>query len=446
MVAKNNPDLHLYGLRGISSHDSGTYTISEATCCSGASITQNIDLYTQLIAGARHLDYRYGPKSDKVDDLIVMHGIHHGTNYFKELEGVLRFRREFPNEFFILDCNFEMRLSNDQKKYLIDWLANTFKDSLITQTDFDTWLKNYPKVPISEILNRPNKRILLLTDRYLFQVEESPGQIMPEGKINHMGLFNRDHKLEAAWHDRGTYAQIVQANDEYISRRPNPTNFLVAQYILTFQTTKTDIFNYIVGIESVRVDQKLYNFHGKRILHRALREASNKLQMSFAMIDFFQYDPYITHFLIGTNLKFNLKIWLACIYKNEECRDVTGMAKGLISNQNSLWIVDFKGDFNLESSSGTFMISFSWEGISNEVFVEEFKFESKTQYLLNQLRGGLKNEYMIHEFPIDGANLGSMDTNLSSVNPSGKRSARQDFVNQTKALFTVENKGPLNNS
>lgn len=403
------------------------------------------------MAGARHLDYRYGPQSDKIDDLIVQHGIHWGTDYFKELQGVLKFRKDYPNEFFVLDCNVEKNISNDQKKYLIDWLVKHFGDCTLKKEDFDTWLKGFPKVPVNEIYKRPDKRILLMTDRYLFQYEEQPGQMISEEKMNQMGLWNRDGKLEARWHDKGTIEEIIQSNINYVEERPDPHKFFVAQYIITMQTKKKDIAKFFFGCDSVRVDQKQYKILSSRALQRTIRDQVNKHNMSFAMIDFMQYDPFLIHFLIGSNLKENLKIWMACVYKNKECRDVTARAKQLISNKNSLYILDFKKDFELSNSAGTFMISFSWEGVkkegstADEVFVEDFAFTSDTQYLLNQIRGGLKREWSLKEYGQKSrVMLGNDGDSPSKIMPGGApQTNTDDFVSKTLALIPAELKGNI---
>lgn len=436
MTAKDNPNLTVYSLKGLGTHDSGTYTIPKTICCSSLSRTQNLDLYHQLIAGSRYFDYRYGPNSQKAADLVVMHGPHYGSNYYRELEGVVKFMKENPNEFIVLEVNFEKRVSNDQKGYLINWLAATFDNYTIKQIDFDGWMAHFPRVAIGEIYKRPGKRVLLITDDELFEYEIETGIMMGARKLNTMGLFSRAQRLETRWHNKGTISGIIEANAKYVEERPHADqSFFVAQYNLTLQTSSiSNIAKIICGCSSARVDNKMYDMFKTRSLHRALRNVANKPKMSFAMIDFFQYDPYVIHFMIGANLKHRLSIRLACVYADEECINVTDTANRLISNQNSLWIVDFKSDLEVAFNSGTFIVAFSWDGIKRsgaqfeEIFVEVFKFSSGSQYLLNQLRGALKKEWKIEDF----GNMGGIVPGNEGLK---NNNIIRDFVSKTIALL-----------
>lgn len=440
MVARANPDLPLAKLRGVSSHDAGTYAISHLKCCSSVSRTQSLDLYGQLKAGSRHLDYRYGPKNKKAaDGLVVQHGMHLGDeSYFFGLHGVLRFLQENPNEFFILDCNkeFGTEITHEQQTYLIKYLEETFGPYSLKKEDFDTWAAAFPNISIGEILKRPNKRILLVVDRYLFNYGEHLGEKREHNFFTSKGIFKRDDMLECRWHDKGDTKEIILANSCYIRERPNQHMLFICQYILTPQSSCKDITKYIFGMDRLRVDQKQYCLLRGQTLHYAIRDAADDCNLSLVMLDFVHYEPYISHFLIGVNFTRKLNIINASIYSRGKSMDVTYRARQLVRSGNSLWVINFKRDFGLENAEGLFYVAFSFEdGAADgnakpeeKVLVDPpFEFKSGTQYLLNNLRGKLEAARPIAEF----------DDHFVAVKDEGVRKTFHKFIESCSPLMSA---------
>ena len=438
MVAKSNPDLPLSQMRGICSHDAGTYSISKHKCCSSVSRTQCLDLYGQLMAGSRILDYRYGPK-DKInkDALVVQHGMHQGgESYYDGFKGVLRFLKENPNEFIILDVTkeFGTSITHEQQKYLMDYFEKEFGSYSLKQEDLDTWAKGFPNVSIGKILDQPNKRVLILVDKYLFNYEEVPGVKMDYRHYTAKGLFARDDFLECRWHDKPHCFTIFMANRCYIKERPNPQKLFVCQYILTPQSTCKDIAKYIFGCDRLRVDQKTYTLLRNQRLHNEIREAASESNFCFVMMDFVHYDPYINHFLIGSNFKEKITILHANIVRKGVSLDVTDRANQLVTNGNSLWIVNFKKDLRLEQADGTLYIAFKFStdvggsGFKDcdKIYADPpFDFNASSQYLLNALRGKLDAARPIEEF----------SNNQGLKKESSLDTKFHDFLGKCSSLF-----------
>jgi hypothetical protein len=409
MVAKNNPEITLAQLTGMGSHDAGTYTISTFKCCSGVSRTQSIDLYGQFKAGSRLVDYRYGPVNlSDPQALVVQHGIHLGTDYYKELEGVTRFLEENPHEFINLDINFERKITNEQKKYLIEYLVRHFGHLAIKEEDINTWAPNFPHVALSEILRRPGKRVFIVVDRNLYTYENDPGTIVEPKWLRERGLFKRDDYIESRWWDVPDPVKLIKSNHDYINERPNRNRLMVAQYILTPQSTTKDIVKFVFGLERLRVDQNTYLLHRDQSLSFAIRESAHLPNANLFLMDFIHYEPYITHYLIGLNFKDKLTIHKAVCTSRRENIDVTDKVRALVRRENSMWIINFAKDLGLKRSSGTFMIAFTMqtrvEGKTNPadtILTEFFEYESDSQYLLNSLRGKLDKALPLSAFTND---------------------------------------------
>ena len=402
-VAKNNPDLKLIDLKSIASHHSGIYSISSLKCCSSVSVNHEEDLYGQLKAGSRHLNFRYGVIDEKREDgFMVRHGPHFGAHYYAELGKVLEFVREHPHEFIILELSEEYGTvaSQAQYRYFLDFVENMFKDWAIRNDD--GWF-DVKTTTVGQILARPKQRIFITLDNGVVERFKPDGN-NPLDEVGYMkrGFFFHSKFVECRWPNRAHPQEVIDYNEEMyrdVRKNGGKQKIIIAQYVMTPQFSKKDIVRLIFGIQGIRVDQKVGEWHRSKLLHRSLRDACEFNEFGFCMMDFFTLEPYLLHFVIGLNIKEKLVIHQASVSNlSKEEFDVTFEVQGLIRCKNSLWIIDFKKDLEIRFSSGILCLCYTFVNedqpkkeaiLSREMKVEFIPFSSTSNYLLNGNRGKL---------------------------------------------------------
>ena len=435
-VAKNNPGLRLIDVAMVSSHDSGTYTIPKSTCCSAVSTNHHIDLYEQLKAGARYLDYRYGPGVPRYPaNIHIYHGIHKGGNYCDELEGVLKFTQEHPNEFIFLDLNHELWLGLDEKQYLSEFVSKKFGHLTVKKEDADTWFK-IDRVTVGEVLARYNKRMLVIADDEFFNDLEN----LPTATLQKRGLFKQSDMVLSYWPDKHKVHELIDYNYELLLNMQEASRFSVTQYITTPETTKKRILSYICGISRLRVDQRTYLLHRNKDLHRAIRDAAHLRSLRMVMLDFFNFEPFICHFLIGLNFADKLRIHKAEVVKGNAVINVLDEVRKLVRRKNSLWISDFKRDLAIPFAFGKFLIVFNFIPSEHSSYMdspevlrfEEFNFGPTSQYLLNGLRGYLDGSTFL-------STAGEKIEKIGSASSSESREvlAVKSFLYQSKFIIST---------
>ena len=375
-----NPDLKLRDLSIMSSHDCGTYSIPHEIIGSSLSRTQQMEVYDQLSMGIRHIDFRYGPINKQMDGLTVRHGPHSGASYFKELLFVKQWVEDHPHEFLIIDAKCEKKINQLQKDYLMQYFIKKFGQYLITQEDVDTWFQ-VQSVTLGDIRKHFPKRVLLLVDEMILCGKIDDKEF--DYDLGKYGFLSKQAFIVSNWHNTDSYRKLFAGIlSDVETNKPNKSQFVNLQLILTPKIHLKAVAKYCLCLDSSRIDQKQYLLFKKGRVQNFVRELC-EYNVNYIMMDFVNYDPLISKFLIGINFPYVLKVKDAFVKHGHSIINVLDKVKSKISRNNSLWIVDFFKDLHLpfQILHAEFHIIYQYDETAPTH--KKFSFHRQSTFLLN---------------------------------------------------------------
>lgn len=422
-VAKGNPNLLLRKTVMVSSHDAGTYSISPSTCCSGVSRTQEFSLYKQLCIGSRHLDLRYAPKvSGQEQGLVIQHGPHSGNDFYAALQEVLQWLDDHPKEFLILRLCYEAKSGRvivpAEQIQLIAAVQRGFSKYAITEQDLHTWFQ-IKEVTLAQA-SSSYKRVLIYMDPSILKSFDPKVPPLTYAQLIPIGIHIDEDVIHSEWHNTSSKDELFEKNDDHhfpddddsqshhpqvqpVVQTPKPSileRFHISQLLLTPQASAKHIVKYLLGIESLRVDQSVRKLMKNRCLQRYVRELSGRTDtLNLVMMDFIETDPELLRFLIGLNSGTKFKVFSALYREDPHLinnipvpvslpTDVTDAVQQLTVRDNSLWFLDWELDLKIPNiKSGTLTLDIKLENGTQLppqiVRVHESKNEPSYTYLLN---------------------------------------------------------------
>ena len=374
-LAEVAPGLKLKDIAMMSSHDCGTYSISKHKLGSSVSRTQEIDVYHQLDLGIRQIDFRYGPVGKGPTELAIRHGPHSGADYFKEIIRVKHWLEDNPHEFLIVDAKCEKKVSAEQRAAFIKFMSEKFAKYLITKADTDSWFQ-LEQVTVGDIQKHYPKRVLLLVDEMISGEDQ-------DHSLARKGFIDRKDFIVSKWHNTGSVKKLFERIAEDIQQQVQVADkFVNLQLILTPKVHAKALANYCIGADRFRVDQKHYMLFRNKQVHYFIRsQAQNSL--NFVMMDFVNYDPHISNFLIGLNFPYNLTIHDCYVVSGKAHHNVTKAARELVTRGNSLWLVSVSKDLGLKFDKADLHIVYEYE--KGRTVQKKIHVKRTDQYLLNYI-------------------------------------------------------------
>lgn len=368
------PQTKLRDMKIMASHDCGTYSISAHKLGSSLSRTQSINVYEQLDLGIRQIDFRYGPSGKKPQDLAVRHGPHSGGNYFQELVRVKQWLEDNPLEFLIIDAKCEKKVSPEQRQYLVQFLTDKFSKYLINKKDTQTWFR-IEDVTLGDLRKYNPKRVLLLVDNMILEEDK-------EGTLAQTGFLNRDDFLVSDWHNTGNVQKLFTKINTYLDAvDPFKEKFMNLQVILTPKVHLSALTNYCLCQDRIRVDQKHFLLFKDKRVQYFIRDLVRTHPVNFVMMDFVNYDPFISSFLVGLNFPYTLKIFEGFVIQGKKRIEVTHRLQELVTSGNSLWLVDFARDLAIKAKRSELHIVYQYQ--EGDKVEKKIQLKKGEQYLLN---------------------------------------------------------------
>lgn len=372
-LAEVAPLLRLKDIAMMSSHDCGTYSISKHKLGSSVSRTQEIDVYHQLDLGIRQIDFRYGPVGKGPTELAIRHGPHSGADYFREVMRVKHWLEDNPHEFLIIDAKCEKKVSPEQRTALLKFMAEKFSKYLITKADTDSWFQ-IEHVTIGDIQKHYPKRVLLLVDD-MVSAEDTDQSLAKKGFID------RKDFIVSKWHNTGSVKKLFERIAEDVQQQAQVVDkFVNLQLILTPKVHAKALANYCIGADRFRVDQKHYLLFRNKQVHYFIRSQAQH-SLNYVMMDFVNYDPQISNFLIGLNFPYNLTIHDCYLVAGKSQHDVTKAVRELVTRGNSLWLISVSKDLGLKFDKADLHIVYEYE--KGRVVHKKVHVKRTDQYLLN---------------------------------------------------------------
>lgn len=375
-VASVNGDARIRDMVIPATHDVGTYGIPKLLEFSSSAITQRLNVYNQLRGGSRNLDLRYGGRGEEANEVFIYHGPYRGPQYEDVFQQIRRFLNENPKEFVVVTLQREQKINEAQKQYIVQLVQKYLTPTAICSED--DWF-----TPDTATLNQTiahGKNLFVLADGGLM-LSNTNSTALDFTDYPQIGIFSFDLYYQSKWADVNTVADLFSFDLsalKTVSKQPN--TFHGSQMILTLQTQKTDIFDYIVGSESLRVD------HFTKMLQKNQAMAKFYVQhidmpFNFVELDFIDYNPNLVKFFIGLNFPQKLTVISASVGK----RDVTALVEGLVSRNRCLYLPDMKETFGLKSLADKFHIEFIYQGDTRSRRREFLVSKIDNQFLLTYL-------------------------------------------------------------
>jgi len=340
-------------------------------------VCHRIDVYEQLRCGVRCLDFRYSTCDQQPCNIVIRHGPHVGGRYFDELDKVVAFLKENPNEFIIIDMDreYQTKTTGEQLDFMLDHIDARLKSLMISQADMDLWF-NPCSLRLSELLARKNKRLLLLVDHHLYNRNIS------HHSSKGIGLFFRSAFIESKWNNTSSPVELMKRVEAFHRGRTNdPSKIRITSYTLTPQTDCRSICKLLCCIDSLRVDNNMHRLFKNRFLQKLVRRHLDEFNtIQFVMTDMISSDLHLLTYVVGVNGPAHLQIHHSIAVVDGKPLDLTQRLHSLVNRKlNSLWIIDAKQDLDLRRSASLFI----YYSFGDEQYLEAVEFDSSSQLIIN---------------------------------------------------------------
>ena len=236
---KNTP-LNKLGLPG--THDSGTYELYTdeiydvddftgiAPTIAGPiiralAVTQNANIYAQLMEGTRYIDLRFA--KDQQGRIRIVHTVF-GEDATAIFDQIRSFLNSHPKEVVIVDIQNINNLNNDDQERLYNTVASYIGDRAAVRGEFS------PSATLNDFYNKNVNAIILY----------------PDSNFANQKVFYWDRNsltIQNPWYDTNDINYLLQKNTEGIDNLPNVRPyFYVSQMVLTVNSS--EIVNIILDL------------------------------------------------------------------------------------------------------------------------------------------------------------------------------------------------------
>ena len=376
-ICRLNPQIPFSEIVSLAAHHSATYSISQNRCCSSVSVCHKVDVYEQLRCGVRCLDFRYSTCDAQCGHIVIRHGPHVGGSYFDELDKVVAFLKENPDEFVIIDMDREhgTKTTDAQLDFMLEQIDARLGQLMVTQADMDFWFKP-ATLKLCELVARKDKRLLLLVDHHLYN-----------RKLSHHGskgieVFFRKAFIESKWNDTSSPVDLQKKIEAFHRCRVNDRSRIrITSYTLTPQTDCKGLCRLLCCIDSLRVDNNMYRLFKNRFLQKLVRSHLDQFDtIQFVMTDMVSLDLHLLTYVVGLNAAAKLQVHNAVAIGAGAPRDLTQRLAGLVCKKgNSLWVIDAKEDLGL-AGLVSLLVHYS---LGEDHYFEAVAFDSSCQLVLN---------------------------------------------------------------
>lgn len=211
------------------SHDSGTYELytdeiyndKDFTGISQAiaapiirryAITQEVDIYTQLMEGNRYIDLRFA--KDRHGKMRIVHTVF-GNGPEMIFNQIYNFLTKHPTEVVIIDLQHLWNLDSSDKKTLKKIIIERIGPHLAPRATFNSY------TPISEYISSGKNSILLFDDNAT--VKEEP-----------LFWYRNDSIIKNPWYNTDNIYYLTESLDKAMIKVPKEKKyFYVSQLLLT---------------------------------------------------------------------------------------------------------------------------------------------------------------------------------------------------------------------
>lgn len=333
-------DTELNQLPILRSHQSGSYTIKNLL--EGLSICQYLNVYNQLVCGARMLDLRPGMYENddrKERDLYSGHGPHRGEKLEIIYSQILKFIQENTKEVVIIELQKAHGLGDSyyspKKKdceRIIHQIKDYFSKYLLTLEDLESFNKkktnsserkhSFVNLTYKELVHDINKRIIVIINTPSIIASYYKSETAAEKE----GFFSKTQYILGEFANTSNPVVTVENSEKWYQKK-DPHKFLNYAIQLTPQHLIDDVYDLHVRLheyvhkkktkhQSYIYNNILYNYYdyyynkteNTNVFHYNSNENSyfiewlikeySKHRINVIGLDFIDVYPAVTEFLI----------------------------------------------------------------------------------------------------------------------------------------------------
>lgn len=171
---------------------------------------------------------------------------------------------------------------------------------------------------------------------------------MRDSQMRELGFFNRVNFLMEEDTSTNKKRMLITKNLEWVIKKKEISHkYLLNKFNLTNKYSVRNILQYLFNPRSVYQKSLNDTMILDKTLHRAIRDSADE-NYNIMQFDFVCQVQIILDFLIGLNFNHKLKITRATLYVGGKEIEATQACVKLIRRKNSLFVVDFKQDFEIE--------------------------------------------------------------------------------------------------
>jgi hypothetical protein len=162
--------------------------------------------------------------------------------------------------------------------------------------------------------------------------------------------------------------------------------FVVHQFTLTPNTETKGLLKILLNPSKLIVKKQFSKFVDDKSLEKAVRNAA-QLKWNILWFDYVNLIPVLVDFMIGMNFPYKLLVLKASVVVYGKEFDVTENCQKMVKRDNSLFVLDFSEDLQLEldpMTQGRFELEYQFgEATLGFKGKDEVPFRRYDSYLLN---------------------------------------------------------------
>lgn len=344
------------------SHNAGSYSIPESSCCSKIGRTQNLTIREQLMSGVRFLDLRIAGGKGGGNSVYIYHGRLRGDPFEDILAEIRGFCLDYPKEFLVLEivAEHDRPFSSEAKLHTLRLLRQHFgltseKNRLLAKV---TSRNELITTPLEEVIQTIGRVFVTLKNIYEGFVINGM-EYTNEHVEKQYGFFDAKRSIQNKWHNKTDAWALLRENLKEIHivvfKAKRRRFFVNNQFFLTpkvsgfFQSGKS-----LAPIELANKELYQPPFEGGiPLLHAFFLEHYDE-DWNMLSLDFVDRAPSLMNLWIGMNFG-TLTIELALVgsgpdNRSSNAQDVTEIVKNRVIRKSCLFLHP-KTDFETVDTS-----------------------------------------------------------------------------------------------
>lgn len=191
------------------------------------------------------------------------------------------------------------------------------------------------------------KQIMVFIDSSFYGFSRE-GVIMRDHQMRQIGFFNRRTYLMEKNIQTRDIQELINLNLEFVNEKKELKHkYILNKFNLTNSFSIKNWGKILKNPKQIRLKNLNLSMVEDKTLHQMIRGSAEE-NYNFIWFDYINQQQIIVDFLIGLNFEHKLVISRATLYISGKEIQALDICTKLIKRNNSLFIVDFKKDFDID--------------------------------------------------------------------------------------------------